>query len=296
MMSDLQLRHLTTEARNPASMDIDKKTTLEMLQIINDEDKIVAFAVEKVLPSVARAVDLIVPRLRSGGRLFYIGAGTSGRLGIVDASECPPTFGTPPELVQGIIAGGRDAVFRSQEGAEDDADAGERDLAERGFTAKDVLVGLSASGRTPYVLGALRYARRLGALTIGITCNDAAAIQDRAQASCLHCRQDIGATLADEVDVLIAPIVGPEVITGSTRMKAGTAQKMILNMLSTVTMIQLGRVQSNLMVDMQTLCGKLRDRARRVVALAAGVDEATAEAALQASGGRVREAIESLRV
>lgn len=276
MTSDLQLSHLTTEARNPASMDIDKKTTLEMLQIINDEDKTVAFAVEKVLPDVARAVDLIVPHLKSGGRLFYVGAGTSGRLGIVDASECPPTFGTPPELVQGIIAGGREAVFRSQEGAEDNADAGGRDAAERGFTAHDVLVGLSASGRTPYVIGALRYARSLGAATIGITCNDTAAMQD-------------------EVDVLIAPIVGPEVITGSTRMKSGTAQKMVLNMLSTVTMIQLGRVQSNLMVDMQTLCGKLRDRARRVVALAAGVDEATAEAALQASDGQVREAIESLR-
>ncbi len=276
MKSDLQFSHLTTEARNPASMDIDKKTTLEMLQIINDEDKTVAFAVEKVLPDVARAVDLIVPRLRCGGRLFYIGAGTSGRLGIVDASECPPTFGTPPELVQGIIAGGREAVFRSQEGAEDNMDSGGRDVAERGFTANDVLVGLSASGRTPYVIGALRYARRLGAATIGITCNDAAAMQG-------------------EVDVLIAPIVGPEVITGSTRMKAGTAQKMVLNMLSTVTMIQLGRVQSNLMVNMQTLCGKLRDRARRVVALAAGVDEATAESALQASGGLVREAIESLR-
>lgn len=257
-------------------MDIDQKTTLEMLQIINDEDKTVAFAVEKVLPDVARAIELIVPRLKSGGRLFYIGAGTSGRLGIVDASECPPTFGTPPELVQGIIAGGREAMFRSQEGAEDDADAGGRDVAERGLTARDVLVGLSASGRTPYVIGALRYARRLGAATIGITCNHTAAMQG-------------------EVDVLIAPIVGPEVITGSTRMKSGTAQKMILNMLSTVTMIQLGRVQSNLMVDMQTLCGKLRDRARRVVALAAGVDEATAEAALQASGGQVREAIESLR-
>lgn len=276
MTSDLQLRHLITEARNPASMDIDQKTTLEMLQIINDEDKTVAFAVEKVLPDVARAVDLIVSRLRSGGRLFYIGAGTSGRLGIVDASECPPTFGTPPEWVQGIIAGGREAMFRSQEGAEDDADAGERDLAERGFTANDVLVGLSASGRTPYVIGALRYARRLGAATIGITCNDMAAMRD-------------------EVDVLIAPVVGPEVITGSTRMKAGTAQKMVLNMLSTVTMIQLGRVQSNLMVDMQTLCGKLRDRARRVVALAAGVDEATAEAALQACNGQVRAAIDFLR-
>ncbi len=275
MESHEQLGNLTTEARNSASMDIDKKTTLEMLQIINDADKTVAFAVEKALPDVAQAVELIVPRLKAGGRLFYVGAGTSGRLGVVDASECPPTFGTPPELVQGVIAGGKEAVFRSQEGAEDDEAAGGGDVAARGLTANDVVVGLSASGRTPYVIGALRYARSVGAATIGITCND-------------------NATLKGEVDVIITPIVGPEVITGSTRMKAGTAQKMVLNMISTVTMIQLGRVQSNLMVDLQTLCGKLRDRARRLVCAVTGVDEATAEAALEACGGRVREAIETL--
>jgi N-acetylmuramic acid 6-phosphate etherase len=273
---NLQLTYLITEARNAASMDIDKKSTLEMLHIINDEDKTVAFAVEKVLPDVAKAVDLIVPRLKSGGRLFYVGAGTSGRLGIVDASECPPTFGTPPELVQGIIAGGKEAVFRSQEGAEDDEAAGGNDLATRGLTERDVVVGLSASGRTPYVIGAFRYARSVGAATVGVTCND-------------------NADLKSEVDVCIAPVVGAEVITGSTRMKSGTAQKMVLNMLSTVTMIQLGRVQGNLMVDLQMWCDKLRDRARRLVCLATGVDEAAAEAALEASGGRVREAIESLR-
>jgi N-acetylmuramic acid 6-phosphate etherase len=275
MMSDLQLSHLTTEARNPASMDIDQKTTLEMLRIINDEDKTVAFAVEKVLPDVARAVDLIVSRLKSGGRLFYIGAGTSGRLGVVDASECPPTFGTPPEWVQGIIAGGKEAVFRSLEGAEDDEATGGRDVATKSLTENDVLVGLSASGRTPYVIGALRYARDVGAVTIGVTCNDNAALKN-------------------EVDVFIAPIVGPEVVTGSTRMKAGTAQKMVLNMLSTAAMIQLGRVRSNLMVSLQTLCGKLRERARRIVCMTTGADEKTAEAALETCGGDVRAAIESL--
>src|SRR3954471_3206369 len=210
------LSSLLTEQQNPASATIDSVPTEEMLRIINEEDRKVAEAVADEIPAIARAVNAIVAAMESGGRLFYIGAGTSGRLGVLDASECPPTFSVPPELVQGIMAGGEAALSRATETTEDDPAIGVRDLLERGFTARDVLVGLAASGRTPYVLGAVAEARRLGAVTIGISCTP-------------------DSELSDEVDIPIAPLVGPEIVAGSTRLKSGTAQKLVLNMLSTGT-------------------------------------------------------------
>lgn len=246
--------NLITEGRNPNTLDIDKIDTLSMLKKINDEDKKVAFAIEKELPKIAEAVDKTAERLKKGGRLIYIGAGTSGRLGILDASECPPTFGTDPEMVQGIIAGGDRAIKMSVEGAEDDENLGKNDLIKKGLTNKDVVVGIAASGRTPYVIKSLEYAREIGTLTIGITCNP----------DCL---------MKDVVDILISPVVGPEVIMGSTRMKAGTAQKLILNMISTATMIKLGKVFSNLMVDVKASNVKLVDRAKRILKLATNADD-----------------------
>lgn len=267
---------MVTEQVNPASADIDKKSSLQIVQVINDTDKTIADAVERVLPEVAAAVDLIVAALRGGGRLFYIGAGTSGRLGIIDAAECPPTFGVSPDTVQGIIAGGPDTVFRAREGCEDDADAGGHDLAQRGLSAKDVVVGISTSGRTPYVCGALIYARQIGTRTIGLLCNPDGAMVRHA-------------------DVAIRVVVGPEVITGSTRMKAGTAEKMVLNMLSTASMIRMGRVTGNQMTDMQITCGKLRERAARVVMTLANVDEPVAQMALEKADGNVKTAVEIAR-
>jgi len=243
MMTDLS--SLPTEAVNPRTRDLSRVSTLDALRLINDEDQLVALAVREVLPEVAMAIEAIAPRLAEGGRLFYIGAGTSGRLGVVDASECPPTFGVSPELVQGIIAGGPQAVFRSQEGAEDVREHGARDLKEAGFSARDCLVGLAASGRTPYVLGALEYARFKGAFCAGVSVNANGAMK----------------TLCD---VYIAPIVGPEALTGSSRMKAGTAQKLVLNMISTGVMLRLGRVEGNLMTHLTPSCEKLVDRAKRV--------------------------------
>lgn len=270
------LSTLPTEAINDATRELSSLPTREALLLINDEDHRVAPAVRLVVDEIAAAVEKIAERLADGGRLFYIGAGTSGRLGVVDASECPPTFGTPPELVQGIIAGGREAVFRSQEGAEDVREGGERDLAERGLNANDCVVGIAASGRTPYVIGALESGRKLGCFTVGITVNPDAAMKP-------WC------------DVFIAPVVGAEALTGSTRMKAGTAQKLVLNMISTGVMLRLGKVEGNLMTDVVALCGKLEDRARRLVMEMAGVDEERAQAALDANGENVRAAVAWLR-
>ena len=236
---------LTTEKINPATAHIDECTTLEMVALINAEDKKISAAVEKTLPAVARAVDIIAEKISRGGRLFYIGAGTSGRLGVLDASECPPTFGVPPEMVQGIIAGGDEALRRAIEGAEDNRALAAENLSEKNFCAGDVLVGITASGRTPYVLGGVEFAKNLGAVTIGVSCVENSA-------------------LAKIVDIAITPVTGAEALTGSTRMKAGTATKMILNMLTTAAMIKLGKVRGNLMVCVQATNDKLRDRARRI--------------------------------
>ena len=236
---------LTTEKINPATAHIDECSTLEMVRLINDEDKKIATAVEKVLPDVARAVDIIAESFSRGGRLFYIGAGTSGRLGVLDASECPPTFGVTPEMVQGLIAGGESALIRAVEGAEDNLQLAEENLREKNFNAADVLVGITASGRTPYVLGGVNFAKKIGAATVGVSCVENSA-------------------LAKIVDVAITPVTGPEALTGSTRMKAGTATKMVLNMLTTAAMIKIGRVRGNLMVCVQATNDKLRDRLNRI--------------------------------
>lgn len=245
---------LSTEKPNPASASIDKMATIDMLAAINVEDAGVALAVRSAIPQIALAVNTIAGSLRSGGRLFYVGAGTSGRLGILDAVECVPTFGTPPELVQGVIAGGQKALFLAVEGAEDSLEMGGQDLQHCGLCRDDVVCGIAASGRTPYVIGALRFARSIQAQTIAISCNKQAPILELA---------DIG----------IAVDVGPEVIAGSTRMKAGTAQKLILNMISTGTMITLGKVYRNLMVDLKVTNRKLAERALRLVMQLAETDE-----------------------
>jgi N-acetylmuramic acid 6-phosphate etherase len=244
---------------------------------MNAEDRRVPEAVARVIPAVARAVEIIVERVRAGGRLFYLGAGTSGRLGVLDAAECPPTFNVPPELVQGIIAGGEAALARATEASEDDPALGARDLRARGFKAGDVLVGIAASGRTPYVLGAVAEARRLGAATIGISCTP-------------------DSELSRAVDVPLEPLPGPEIIAGSTRLKAGTATKLVLNMLSTATMVRLGHVYGNLMVNVQPRNEKLRDRARRIIERAAAVDVERAAELLEAAGGSVKTAIVMARL
>ena len=269
----MRKKKMITEEQNLATLKIDKKPAIEILKIINKSDKKVAYCVEKELPHIAEAVKLTVRALKKGGRLFYIGSGTSGRLGIVDAAECPPTFGTDPELVQGTIAGGKGTVFRAREGCEDKEVMGGRDLMRKGLNARDVVVGLSTSGRTPYVYGALKKAKAIGAKTVAIICNP-------------------GGPVSKYADIAITPITGTEVIMGSTRMKAGTAEKMILNMLSTTAMIKLGKVTGNLMTDMQVTCSKLRDRAKRIVMLSTGVDENTAEKMLEQSKGNVKVAIE----
>lgn len=266
------LEKLLTEQSNPASASIDALPTEQVLRIINAEDQKVAAAVEREIPAIARAVDAIVAAFERGGRLFYIGAGTSGRLGVLDAAECPPTFSVPPELVQGIIAGGEAALTRATEATEDDPASGTRDLLARGFTGRDVLVGIAASGRTPYVLGAVAEARRLGAVTVGISCTPES-------------------ELARAAEIAITPLAGPEVVTGSTRMKAGTAQKLVLNMLTTAAFVRLGYVYGNLMVNVQPKNAKLADRARRIVVQAAGVSEERAGELLAAAGNQVRIAI-----
>ncbi len=268
----MDLSRLTTERRNPASAHIDNCTTLEMVTIMQQEDSKIAAAIQKILPDIARAIDETSLRLQEGGRLFYLGAGTSGRLGILDASECPPTYGTNPELVQGLIAGGIPAIFRAQEGAEDNPGLAVHDLKEHGFSAKDVLVGIAASGRTPYVVGGLQYAQKIGALTIALACSEHAEI----------------AALAD---IALTPVTGPEVVTGSTRMKAGTAQKLVLNMLSTGTMIKLGKVYGNLMVDVKASNKKLEERAIRIVMEGSGCERTEAEKALKGADGHAKLAI-----
>jgi len=267
-----ELKALATEQRNPHSMHIDTAPVREILEIINTEDHLVPIAVRREIPYIEQAVHLIVDAFKQGGRLFYVGAGTSGRLGILDAAECPPTFGTPPEMVQGLIAGGPEAVFRAQEGAEDREEDGARDLERAGVTPRDVVCGLAASRRTPYVVGAIRYARQLGCRTIFITCTP---------------REEFPL----EVDVAICPVVGPEVIMGSTRMKSGTAQKLVLNMLSTAAMIRLGKVYENMMVDLQMTNQKLRERAKRTVMIVTGLDYEAASRLLEAAGGHVKTAI-----
>jgi N-acetylmuramic acid 6-phosphate etherase len=267
-----ELHGLLTEERNRRSMNIDAKSVSEILTIINKEDQGVANAVRREIRYIARAVNLVVEALKQGGRLIYVGAGTSGRLGILDATECPPTYGTNPKTVQGVIAGGRRAVFRSMEGAEDLAEEGRFAVEQKHVTAKDVVCGVAASRRTPFVVAAIDRARELGAKTIYVTTNP---------------RGDFHL----DVDVAICPVVGPEVIMGSTRMKSGTAQKLVLNMITTAAMIRLGKVYENMMVDLQMKSRKLEERAKRVVMIVTGVSYQGAEKALRAADGHVKSAI-----
>ena len=269
------LGSLLTESRNPASENLDQLSTLDMLRVINDEDATVAAAVRAELPHIARAVDEIAARFNRGGRLFYIGAGTSGRLGVLDASECPPTFSVPADLVQGLIAGGDSALRLSSEHSEDSPELGAEDLAAAGFASDshpDTLVGIAASGRTPYVLGAIAYARQRGALTVGLSCVP-------------------NSELARIAEIAITPATGPEVLTGSTRMKAGTATKLVLNMLSTGVMVRTGATFGNLMVNVRPTNAKLVDRAERIISAATGVDRPTATHLLHDSGNDVKVAI-----
>jgi N-acetylmuramic acid 6-phosphate etherase len=251
-------------------MDIDARSTEEILKIINAEDKTVPYAVEKELPYIAQAVELIVKALKSGGRLLYFGAGTSGRLGVVDASECPPTFGTPYGMIEGYIAGGKEAMFRAQEGAEDYEENGAKDILLAQVTDKDVVCGIAASRRTPYVIGAVKKAKELGAITLYITCNP---------------RENFN---IKEVDVAICPYIGPEVIMGSTRMKSGTAQKLVLNMLTTTAMIRMGKVYENMMIDLQMTNEKLVERSKRIVMTITGISYDEASNYLQQAGGHVK--------
>ena len=267
-----QLKTLTTEKRNPRTLGIDTASLPEILAMLHDEDQVAVDAVAPELPYVARAVEIVEGAFRSGGRLFYAGAGTSGRLGVLDAAECPPTFGTPPELVQGLIAGGREAMFEAQEGAEDHESNGADALDAAGVTDRDVVCGIAASRRTPYVVGAVARAREIGARTLFVTCNP------RSQ-------------FALDVDVAICPDVGPEPIMGSTRMKSGTATKLVLNMISTATMVRLGKVYENMMVDLQMTNLKLVERSKRIVMTATGVGYDAASDALDAAGGHVKTAL-----
>lgn len=272
----MSLESLLTEQPNPASRHIDTLPAEEILRIINDEDRKVAGAVARELPAIARAVEEIVAAFKRGGRLFYIGAGTSGRLGVLDAAECPPTFNAPAEMVQGIIAGGEGALARAMEATEDDPASGARDLAARSFSANDVLTAITASGRTPYVLGAVTEATRLGAVTIGISCT-------------------LDSELSRAVKIAITPLTGPEILAGSTRMKAGTATKLVLNMLTTASFIRLGYVHGNLMINVQPTNSKLLDRARRIISQAAGISPERAAKLLDEAGGSVRGAVELAR-
>ncbi len=266
------LPRLLTEQRNPAAAGIDARPTIEILEIINGEDSKVAPSVAVEIPHIAKAVEGIVAAIEKGGRLFYIGAGTSGRLGVLDAAECPPTFNVPPGLVQGIMAGGEAALAHATEASEDDPELGRRDLLAHGFESRDALVGIAASGRTPYVLGAVAQARGMGALTIGISCTPAS-------------------ELSRAVDIPIEPLPGPEIIAGSTRMRAGTATKLVLNMISTAAMIRLGYVYGNLMINVQPKNTKLEDRARRIISEAAEVSFERAAELLEEARGSVPAAI-----
>jgi len=265
-----------TEQENPRSQNLSSQSSREIVALMNAEDATVAAAVQLVLDDVAKAVDETAARLSAGGKLFYVGTGTSGRLGVLDASECPPTFGVSPELVQGVIAGGYDACHRAVEASEDDGNAGRTDLQQRNLTDKDVVVGIAASGRTPYTVGAVEYARSIGAFTVGLTCVPDSPITRAAELS-------------------IVPVVGPEVLTGSSRLKAGTAQKMVLNMISTATMVRLGYVHGNRMSNLQARNTKLRERAVRIVMTESGVDQADATAALESSGWKIGDAVERLK-
>lgn len=268
----VNLEGIATEKRNTSTLLIDELSTIDMLTLINNEDKTVPLAIEKILPDIAMAVDLITKQLQSGGRLFYIGAGTSGRLGVLDAAECPPTYGVSPDLVQGIIAGGTPALLKAQEGAEDSLELCKKDLKEKDFSKNDIMVGIAASGRTPYVIGGLEYAKSIGAPTISIACSP-------------------NSEIAKLADIPLTVVTGPEVITGSTRMKAGTAQKLVLNMLSTGTMIKLGKVYSNLMVDLMATNRKLEERSIRIVMEATGENREISQKALAACKGKAKTAI-----
>ncbi len=268
-----EISKLSTEQRNPHSMEIDARSTSEIIKIINDEDKLVPYAVEQELPYIEQAVEIIVKALKSGGRLLYFGAGTSGRLGVVDASECPPTFGTPYGMIEGFIAGGKKAMFRAQEGAEDKEENGAKEVVAANVSSKDVVCGIAASGRTPYVVGAIKKAKQLGAKTLYVTTNP---------------RKDFDIT---DVDVAICPYVGPEVVMGSTRMKSGTAQKLVLNMLTTASMIRLGKVYENMMIDLQMTNKKLVERSKKIVMTITGVSYDEAAVALKNAKGHVKTAI-----
>ena len=271
-MQHIDLTTMITESRNQASLTIDQLTTIDMLKVINEEDKKVAFAVEKQLPQIAQAVDKIVEAFQQQGRLIYIGAGTSGRLGILDASECPPTYGTPAEQIMGIIAGGTPAIFKAVENAEDKPEQGQADLQSIQFNYKDILVGIAASGRTPYVIGAMEYAKSQGATVISLCCNP-------------------NAPMIGLADIAITPIVGAEVITGSSRMKAGTAQKLVLNMLTTASMIRIGKVFSNLMVDVEASNAKLIERQIQIVIEATSCSRQQAINALEQCNRQCKTAI-----
>ncbi|WP_226100466.1 N-acetylmuramic acid 6-phosphate etherase [Dickeya oryzae] len=263
---------LVSETRHPASMNLDQLSTLEMVSLFNQEDHRVPEAVRKVLPAVAQAVDAAAGCLKAGGRMIYQGAGTSGRLGVLDASECPPTFGVPHGVVVGLIAGGPGALLKAVEGAEDNPALGKADLVALTLTSRDIVIGIAASGRTPYVIGGLRYARTLGCRTVAISCNPHSPI-------------------AQEAEIAISPLVGPEVLTGSTRLKSGTAQKLVLNMISTGAMVRLGKVYQNLMVDVKATNVKLVDRACRILMEATGVDRETAQRCLAQTDYDVKPAI-----
>jgi N-acetylmuramic acid 6-phosphate etherase len=268
-----ELKGITTEQRNPRSMDIDAKSTLDILKIINEEDKTVPLAVEKELNYIAQGVEFIVEAIKKGGRLLYFGAGTSGRLGVVDASECPPTFGTPFGLIEGYIAGGKEAMFRAQEGAEDYEENGARDVIAANVSDKDVVCGIAASRRTPYVVGAVKKAKELGAKTLFVTSNP---------------RENFN---IKEVDVAICPYVGPEVIMGSTRMKSGTAQKLVLNMLTTAAMVRLGKIYENMMIDLQMTNKKLVERSKKIVMTVTDISYEEAEKYLNKADGHVKTAL-----
>jgi N-acetylmuramic acid 6-phosphate etherase len=270
------MSRMTTEARNPASERIDTLSPLEIARLMNAEDARVPEAVGREAEPIARAIEVIADRLRAGGRLVYIGAGTSGRLGVLDASECPPTFSTPPEMVVGLIAGGYGALTRALEGAEDHAEAAVEDLKKANLTAGDVVVGIATSGRTPYVIGGLNYAREIGAFAIGLACND-------------------GSALTEAADLMITPVVGPEVISGSTRLKAGTATKLVLNMLTTGAMVLLGKTYGNLMVDLKATNTKLLLRTKRIVAELTGLTETEAEQQLSRCNGELKTAVVASR-
>src|SRR4029079_7792186 len=265
-----------TEQENPRSKDLSSQSTAEIVALMNDEDALVAAGVQRVLGDVVKAVDETVARLEKGGRLFYTGTGTSGRLGVLDASECPPTFGVSPELVQGVIAGGYDACHRAVEASEDDAAAGAADLKQKRFGAGDVLVGIAASGRTPYTVGAVRFARSIGAFTVGLTVVP-------------------GSPITEAAELSIVPVVGPEVLTGSSRLKAGTAQKMVLNMISTATMVRLGYVSGNRMSNLQPRNVKLRERAVRIIVAETGMDYEAASEALEAAGNDLKAALKKTK-